>query len=46
VTIGDNVYIGANTFVNFDIKDNSTVKAAKPIIMDYKNERENNERRN
>ena len=27
--IGDHVWIGANTFVNFDVPSNSTVKAPK-----------------
>lgn len=29
VKIGDNVYIGANSFVNFDVPNNSTVKNAR-----------------
>lgn len=29
ITIGDHVWIGANTFVNFDVPSNSTVKAPK-----------------
>ena len=31
--IGNNVKIGANTFVNFDVPDNSVVVGAKGIIL-------------
>ena len=36
-TIGDNVKIGANTFVNFDVPDNSTVVGVKGTIISHEN---------
>lgn len=35
ISIGDNVYIGAGSFVNFDVPDGSTVRAAKSSYTIY-----------
>lgn len=35
IHIGDNVVIGANAFVNFDVPDNSTVRAPKASYTEY-----------
>lgn len=36
IHIGNNVVIGANAFVNFDVPDNSTVRAPKATFTEYR----------